>query len=192
MAREPLLITAPVGFVLAPDEARAYIRVADRVEDEIVTRLIRGGTKKAEGYCRSKFLTQTWDHYFDVLDDDLKLAWANLAATDPITSVKYTDTDGVEQTVANTVYETGQDNGMEIVRLQYDQTWPTDVQVHKDVVVVRAVHGYGGRADVPEPIKNAIGIYVAHYFEHREGEESLPSAFYDELTEYRFAEVAIA
>lgn len=187
MAREPLLITAPVRLPVLPGDAREHIRVADSVEDPVIERMIGDATEAAENYCRSLFITQTWAHYFDVFADEMLLQFSPLAATSPITSVVYTDADGVSQTVASTVYETGQRNGQALLRLQFDQTWPTDARSQDDVIVVTAVHGYGDPADVPERIKQAIRFHVANDYEHREGEVDIMKVFHNRLTPYRFA-----
>jgi uncharacterized phiE125 gp8 family phage protein len=84
-----------------------------------------------------------------------------------ITSVKYYDSAGAQQTIAATVYELGDDNGVGIVRLKYDQQWPSG-RGHYDDIVIRAVVGYGAEAAIPPALKLAVCEVAANAYEFRE------------------------
>jgi len=115
---------------------------------------------------RRAIINQTWDQYFDAFANPLRVRWGTVSS---ITSIKYTDTDGDEQTTSTDVYELGHRHGQGIARLKYNQNWPTAVRSHPDAVVVRYVAGYGAAAsNVPEPIRQAILIMVADMWENPE------------------------
>ena len=149
----------------------ARIDVSD--EDTLAANLIIAAELAAEVFCTSKFVTQTWDQYFDRFTDPLVLAFPPL---DTVSYVHYIDADGVEQTLSTDVWEQAAVLGAGIVRLKYDQSWP-DARAHPDSVIVRFSCGYGAAASVPQAIRQAIAIHAAHFFEFREGEQPVPASF---------------
>ena len=113
-----------------------------------------------------RLINQTWTQFFDRFTDPLELRWPPLNS---ITSVKYTDTDGDQQTVSTDVYEAGENFGVGIVRRKFEQEWPTDVRLHPDSIEVAFVAGYGtAGSDVPSGIRHAIKIMVADMWQHPE------------------------
>ena len=177
-----VLYAAPTDRPVTPDDVMAHSRIDACDEVEFLAGLIAEAITAAEVYTRRRFCTQTWDQYFDAFTDPLRLSYPPLSS---VTSITYTDTDEAEQTVETSVYELGEDNGIGLVRLQYNEDWPTDVLNQPDSVKVRFVCGYGAASAVPGPIKAAIRVHAAHHFLHREGEEAVPKAFYDLLSPYR-------
>ena len=182
-----VLKTAATVKPVSVADILAHSRIDAREEDFYLRNLIDAAVVEAELYTWRRFCTQTWYQYFDAFADPLMLSYPPLSS---ITAVTYTDTDEATQTVAGTVYEAGENNEIGLVRLKYGQDWPTLVLQQPDSVRVEFVCGYGGAADVPEPIRQAIRVHVGHAFVHREGEERLPQAFYDLLTPYRCWEFA--
>lgn len=85
-----------------------------------------------------------------------------------VTSVKYIDTDGVEQTLATTVWEMSAPDPDEpgVVRLQYDQAWP-ETRDQRDAVRIRFVAGYGAASALPELIGAAIKLRASMFYEER-------------------------
>jgi len=145
--------------------------------------LIEAAEAAAEEYCGSKFVTQTWDQYFDRFAAQLVLAFP---PDGTVESVKYVDGDGDEQTLSTDVWEQGEVNGIGVVRLKHNQSWPSDIRNHPDSVIVRFTCGYGSANQVPRPIRQAIEIHAAHNFEYREGEKNVPLAFFRLLGPYVF------
>lgn len=174
------LTTAPTDDAVGLQEMQDHSRVRTHDEDAVLQRLLKGAQRSAEGFLRRKLITQTWTQYFDGFDDPLELRFPPLSS---VTSVTYLDTDGDEQTLATTVWEASEENGIGVVRRKYDQVWES-TRSHRDVVWVLFVCGYGDPEDVPEPIKSAIRIHAAHFFRNREGGE-VPSAFFNLLRPFR-------
>jgi uncharacterized phiE125 gp8 family phage protein len=178
-----VIVTPPTVEPVILDEIREHSRIDIHEEDSYFETRITGAREAAEGYTQSRYITQTWDDSFDSFWWDMVLAQQPVQS---ITSVTYTDTDGDTQTLANTVYELGTLHGLGILRLKFNQTWPTDVQRHPDAVTVRYVAGYGLAVDVPQRIKQAIELYVSHFNEAREGEDPLSRSFQNMLGPYCF------
>jgi len=155
--------TEPTAEPVTLLELIDHLEVVDPVKNEYLEGLITVARRSLEELTWGVFVTQTWDQWFDGFADPLKLRKPPVAS---ITSVTYTDSNGDSQTLASSVYELGDDNGIGIVRLQYDQTWPT-TRGHPDVVTVRFISGVAV-ASVATGIKHAIKLLAAHLFENRE------------------------
>ena len=182
MAREPVLVTAPTLLPVRPVDVRDQLLIKHREQDSWFRARIIAATEAAENYTWSRFVTQTWKQYFDAFGDPMVLRFPPLSS---VTSVQYTDSSGDTQTVASTVYEIADNDGVGLVRLKYSQTWPTP-RGHDSDVWVTYVCGYGAPSAVPQTIKDAIILYTAHQWNNREGEAPIPQAFYDLLRNYSY------
>jgi len=160
--------TAPTVEPITAGELATHLVVEDPAEDAYLDTLIVTARKALEETYWTQFCTATYDQYFDRFTNPLTLRRSPLGA---ISSVKYTDTDGTLQTLATSVYEAGLIDGVGIVRLKYEQTWPVDVRGHPDSVVVQFTAGYGAAAAVPEPIKHAIKLECGFLYRNREPTE---------------------
>ena len=169
------LVTAADGRVVSAADLHTHCRIDDTTEDTYLDQLSDAAQAEAEAYTWRKLLKQTWDQKFDGFDDPLFLSFPPLHS-DGVSSVTYTDTDGDAQTLATSVYEVAELDGIAVVRRKYNQTWPS-TRGHEDVVTVRFVCGYDTADDVPERYKQAIRLHVGHYYRSREG-EPLPEAFW--------------
>lgn len=155
--------TEPTAEPVTLLELIDHLEVIDPVKNEYAEGLIKVARRSLEEWTWSAFVTQTWDQWFDGFVDPLKLSKPPVAS---ITSVTYTDTAGAEQTLATSVYELGEQDGIGVVRRKYNQTWPT-TRAHPDVVKVRFVAGVAV-ASVATGIQHAIKLLAAHLFENRE------------------------
>jgi uncharacterized phiE125 gp8 family phage protein len=165
------LVTPPTGSVIGLAEAKKHLRVEIPDDDALIQRLIRAATTACELEIAGhrQFLSATFDvQVEDWWDGKLKLPRPPLQS---ITSVKYFDAAGVEQTLGATNY---------IVRKPWRQpgtiewapsvVWP-DLELDRShPITIRFVAGYGGAANVPETIKQAILLLLGHWFENREAQ----------------------
>lgn len=162
-----VLATGPTVEPVTIGDLRRHLRVAPdfREDDSYIFDLLEQAIEEVESRTWRKLCSQTWDQYFDFFASPMRLPFPPLSS---ITSVKYTDLNEAEQTVATSVYETGDDIGRGLVRLKYNQLWPSDVLGHPDSIIVRFVCGYGDADDVPARFKHAIRLLVGDAYEHRE------------------------
>ena len=178
------LTTAATEEPVDPGELMMRARISTSSEGSLLTDMLAEALDAAELHTSSRFITQTWTAYYDRFADLVHgLPFAPAAS---ITSVTYVDTDGDTQTVDSSVYELGTKYGIGRVRLKHDQSWPTDVRLHEDVVIVKAVYGYGAKAAVPLSIKAAIILHAANAYDQR-GEAVVPRAFYNLLARYNYS-----
>ncbi|MCP5011321.1 MAG: hypothetical protein GY942_15180, partial [Aestuariibacter sp.] len=107
-----------------------------------------------------------------------------------ITSIKYLDSDGAEQTLATSEYELDTHADTHKIVLAYNTAWPT-ARSHTNSIKIRFVAGWGLAAAVPEDIKTALLLAVGHWIRFQAVAESgigptrLPYQFYDLLRRYR-------
>lgn len=168
MARSLSLITAAASTPITLAEAKAQVRVETDVtnEDDLLTTLIEAATDLAETHTGLQLVSATWELAVDSFADIDRLPKVPLAS---ITSIKYDDTDGVEQTVSTSVY--GLQTPLRThgsVFLKDGQGWPSDASSDPGSVRVRYVAGFGDAEDVPAVIKAGIKLLVGHWFENRE------------------------
>jgi len=85
-----------------------------------------------------------------------------------VTNIQYTDNAGVTQTVDSTSYVVDATSMPGRITLAWGEVWPTDVLEQAATVKVNYVAGYGAATAVPQTIKQAMLMLIAHWFENRE------------------------
>jgi len=112
-------------------------------------------------------VTQTWDLCLDAWPTDafIELPYPPVQS---VTSITYTDADGIVTTLPTTEYgvDTAADPGR--VTLKYGKSWPGVTLGTVNPIVVRFVAGYGAAVTVPYLLKQAMLFLVGHYYENRE------------------------
>jgi uncharacterized phiE125 gp8 family phage protein len=154
---------APVATPVSLAEAKAHLAVTHASDDTIIQLYLDAAVARvdgAEGVLGRCLVTQTWDYRLDAFPAEIKVPLPTLQT---VTSVKYFDPDGVEQTMDSADYIVA---GQRIV--PGDDGWP-DIDTERPyAVTVRFVAGYGLAADVPAAIKAAILLYVGDAYANRE------------------------
>lgn len=159
---------APTVAIAATDEAitAAMVKAQSRInwddDDALLTRLINAAVSHVERRTGTYLTSRTVDAKCDGFAD---LARLNIGPVTSITSIKYFDGDGVEQTIADTVYELRNDGIVAAVVLKYGQMWPSPR--YGSQVTVRAVAGYAADA-APADLLHAAMTIIAHWYENRE------------------------
>lgn len=170
------LVTGPAAEPVTLLEAKAHLRVDFDDDDPLITGLIKVARQWAETFSRRGFITQQWKLLLDWFPTaDSGLIRLPLPPAQSITSVQYVDTNGATQTVAAADYTL--DKASEPARLvpAFGKSWPS-VRAVPNAVTVTFKAGYGtpgsspddSVSKVPEAIKTALKLLVAHWYEHRE------------------------
>lgn len=145
--------TEPVSLA----EARLQLRMtADdtTADDALIEALITAAREFAEHYTGRALAPQTLEMALDEFPaDGIDLDMPPVAT---ITSVKYTDTAGVEQTVSSADYSLSLYGDSRRLSLAYGAEWP-DTQDIADAVRIRYVTGY---TTIPKAVKAAILLDV--------------------------------
>jgi uncharacterized phiE125 gp8 family phage protein len=187
------LITPAAEEPITLSEAKASpsLRVSASTDDTDITALIVAARKMAETYTLHALVTQTWELVLDGFPSGGIMV--PMPPLQSVTSIKYIDTDGTEQTLDALLYAVDTDSIPGLIVPAYDETWPTDVRDEINAVRVRFVAGFGAKADVPEDIKAWIKIMVGTLYDNPQAVvvgqtvESMPRSFVDGLLDdYRY------
>ena len=159
------LITAPTAMPITLDEAKLHARVEASADDTLITALIAAAQEEAEHITGRALVTQTWEQVLDAFSDSMELG---LAPVTSISSIKYLDSTGAEQTLASTVYDLIDEAFPPRVVLKTGQSWPATYSA-ADAVRIRFVAGYGSAgSDVPAAIRAWMQVRVASLYAQRE------------------------
>ena len=156
--------TAPSVEPITTAEAKSHLNVTTSDDDTYIDALVAASRQKTESYLNRSLITQTWNLYLNTFETKIILPRAPIQS---VSSVKYIDADGVEQTLSTDVYTVDTDAEPGQIYLAYDQSWP-DIRTMEKAVNVEYIAGYGLAADVPQLIKQAMLLLVGHYYERRE------------------------
>jgi uncharacterized phiE125 gp8 family phage protein len=157
------LLTAPSIEPLALDEAKAYLRVETSDDDDVIGALIAGSRIHVEAQTRRALITQSWRIAADCWPEDGRLTIIP-APLQTLSAVRVYDFDGLAHDVDTQAFVL--DRGASVLAFA---PWAVPAPgrivagIELDVTV-----GYGAAsADVPEPLRQAIRLLVAHWYENR-------------------------
>jgi len=138
------------------------------VEDEWFIQKIQAGRVKIEDFTRRSLMPQTWVVEYE------RAPWVVTLPRSPVIKVK--------SVIAGDV----------AIEPPYDLMVgiPTRLFVGSKVsggtLRVEYTAGYGKRR-IPEPLRDAILLYVSYCYENRAGEADVPKAFYDLIEPYKLS-----
>jgi len=93
-----------------------------------------------------------------------------------VTSVKYLDADGAEQTltpVTDYTVHAEEDPSPCLIVPAYGKTWPSTRAV-LNAVTVRFIAGFTGPGAIPPNMRSAVLVLAGHFYTHRDDETPLP------------------
>jgi uncharacterized phiE125 gp8 family phage protein len=187
------VITAPATEPVTLAEMRTQLGItdaSDTASDTTITRRIIEARQWVEAHIRRALITQTLEIRMDCFHEHIQLPYPPVAS---ITSVKYIDTDGVEQTLGTSNYVLDDYPLVPFIREAYGIAWPS-VRDEPNAVRVRYVAGYGNASDVPATIREAIMLLVGHWMNFQPQSENgvvparVPLAIHDILSQYVVSE----
>lgn len=164
------LVTPPLYEPVSLPEAKLHLKIDDDQADDdaLVIGLIQAARERAEVFTGRVLVTQTWDVFFDRFPSSDRVA---LGLPHPplqsVTSISYIDTNGQTQVWGSANYIVDATRIRARILPAYGGSWPTTRDVIK-AVTVRLVNGYGTDAHVPEGIKQAMRLTLAHWYRTRE------------------------
>lgn len=161
------LKTAPDKEPVSLADAKLHCRIDDDItkDDPLIRSYIKAATENAQAYTRRQFINATYEYRIDAFPPVIKLPRPPLW---DVVSIKYFDTDNVEQTLDAAEYTVDPYQTIGRIVQAPEGSWPS-VGDQIPTITIEYVAGYGEeRGDVPEDIKNAIKLTVGHFYEHRE------------------------
>jgi uncharacterized phiE125 gp8 family phage protein len=158
-----ILLTAPAVEPLSLAEAKAFLRVETNDDDDVIAALIAGSRIHVEAQTRRALITQSWRISFDAWPDD---GWLPIlpAPLQTLNAARVYDFENVAQTLdpAAFVLDKGA-SALIFAPWALPAPGRPAAGIELDVTV-----GYGDAAiDVPEALRQAIRLLVAHWYENR-------------------------
>tara|TARA_R110000803_G_scaffold149047_2_gene214466 strand:+ start:8 stop:562 length:555 start_codon:yes stop_codon:yes gene_type:complete len=136
-----------------------------------VTRKIEAARQQLENITDRSFVTQTWTMHLDEFPEVIYVPKGKLIA---ITSLKYDDSNGDEQTLAVTTDYLLANNGKK-ARISPVTSWPNTLSENDSVRLVYTA-GYGNAAAVPGAIKDAIIALVEQLYSGKQDNQDMIDA----------------
>ena len=166
LANEPE--SGPAVETVSLSETKNFARITIIEDDPLIQTLIVFTRRYGEGRTGRVFVNQTWKEYFDAfpVQDDFRLSKSPVSSVE---SIKYYDADGVERTLADTVYQTDYISEPMRIALAENQSWPEIQSGKLNAVTVEFIAGYGAAAsDVPTDWKIPIWLSVKRLYDFRD------------------------
>ena len=162
------LVTSPAAEPLSTAQAKAHLHIDGTDEDTYIDLLISAAREFAETFTRRAFITQTWDLFLDAFPTDAEVIGVPLPRLQSVTTLKYSDSDGTQQTWAASNYDVDIKQEPGRIALAFDKAWP-DTREVMNAVEIRFLAGYGSSGtDLPQQVNHAMKILVSHWYENRE------------------------
>jgi len=160
------LLAGPAEEPVTLAEAKAWVKLDGADEDALLATLITAARLHLESVTGRALLTQSWRLVLDAwpAGGEVRLPVAPLSA---LTEIRAFDEDGDGHTLALEQFLVAP--GDEPVRLLLPATVAgMPVLRQRFGIEIDYVAGFGAAADVPQELKQALLVLVAHWFEHRD------------------------
>jgi uncharacterized phiE125 gp8 family phage protein len=177
----PILISPPAIEPLSLADVKLWLRLDGADEDDLLQALIVSARLTIEAHIRRFCITQSWRLRFDAWPPSVSQSNSVLSLPvspfQNVVAVRLFDAAGVASIIPPTNY--GAPASPDCARIIFASAPPTPGQSH-DGIEIDLVVGYGDSAlSVPEPLRRAMTMLVARWYEHRgdgdSGDTRLPS-----------------
>ena len=160
-----VIVTAPAVEPVTLVEVKRQRNVTGTDYDAELTRLIAAARQYVENYTGRALITQTWDLFLDEFPKRIEMPFAPLQS---VTTLKYTDTAGAQQTLSSALYTVSANAEPGYIVPAYNESWP-DIRYEPDAVEVRYIAGSGDAStDMPEDLRNALFLLIGEWHENTE------------------------
>lgn len=164
-----VLVTPATVHPIDLDQAKLFLRVTHDEEDDEIEAQIQAATRFCEDRVGQQFLEATWRATWDCFNDyTLYVPRPPLIS---VTSLKYIDNVGVQQTLGTTLYQVDADSRPARIRPSYGNLWPT-FRGQMATVELTYKAGYGTTAaavaSLQPCIPQAVKFLLSHWFNTRE------------------------
>lgn len=160
-----ILLSAPAIEPVTLDEAKLFLRVEHADDDALISALIAAARMRIEAAARRALITQSWRLVRDAwpADGRFSVLPAPLRA---ILAVRVFDTSGIAQSIDLGAFAADTASApAAIAFMPWSLTRPGRAVAGIEVDIEA---GYGATpADVPEPLRQAIRLLTAHWYENR-------------------------
>ena len=158
-----ILLTPPATEPLTLAEAKSYLRVETDDDDAVIAALVSAARSHVEAQTRRALISQTWRLVRDQWPRDGRIAVVP-APLREVAAARIRDSQGAAHTIDVQAFIV--DPGASVISFApWSLAAPSQIAsgIEIDVDV-----GYGDAGgDVPEPLRQAIRLLVAHWYENR-------------------------
>ncbi len=161
-----VMTSGPATEPITVDEAKAHLRVDDTAEDILITSLVLTSRLHIESALGLAMITQNWRLLLDKWPRDRRVHFP-LRPVQTVSEVRVLASDGTPTVVSSDNYIV--DVASTPARLVPQQTgWPAPGRPANGIEI-DFVAGFGTNStDVPAPLRHALLLLVAHWYEHRD------------------------
>lgn len=162
-------LTAPASEPVSLSELKQQLRVTHGEEDDFITGIARAARIVTETVCRKAWVSRAFEWTFDQWPEELLAHGFGLplGPVMAIDEVAIAGSDGSFAPLDSSSFALS----VTRPRLTFTVTPPAP-GLAAGGIRLRFTAGYGTSADVPAPVRQAISLLTAHYFERREPYEN--------------------
>jgi uncharacterized phiE125 gp8 family phage protein len=170
------VVTGPTVEPVSLTEAKTHLRVTGSDEDTYISALIAAARVWCENHTGMVFVERSLLWTIDALPSCADAALIlPTAPVQSITSIIYTDQDGVETTWDSDLYLLDPDPVRPRLKPAYGESWPSDVRAVMNAVKITFAAGFEDdgasppslTANIPAAIIHAMKLAIGHFYEHR-------------------------
>lgn len=170
----PSLITPAASEPFAASDMRTWVRLPEDYDgqDDLLDLAIAAGRERGEHLTGAAWVSSTWELALDEFPAGAGTIWDlgihPVLQADDITSVKYLDTDGVEQTLDSSLYQVRITGKCQICDLlpAFGETWP-DTREVSQAVKIRFSAGWA-MGGLPKSLKQWLMAWAAAAYRNPE------------------------
>ena len=168
--RRPIRTSAPSVKPVSLEEAKQHCRVDTNEDDTVITAFIEAAVTHLDGWSGVLgrcLINQGWRLSFTGWPAcrSIRLPFPDVSDA----TVKYFDVDNVERTVDASLFERVEDERGAVIEFRDGFASPAVFTDRAAAVTVEFIAGYGpAGGDVPQAIRTAISLMIAHWYNHRE------------------------
>lgn len=166
------VVTPPGEEPVDLDRAKLHLRVADTVEDTIITAWLAAAREYTETHTGKRWVEQelllTLPEWCCGAGDECGVLRLPVWPVSSVESVKYYATTGTLTTLtADTDYQLWLDHFPPLVAPAPAKVWPTVQAGRLAAIQIEFTAGYADASAVPEAVKAAMLLCLGYWYEHR-------------------------
>ncbi len=160
------LVTAATEDPVSLSDIKLHCRITHNDEDELLLQLVGAATRHVESHLNQQLVTATWRLTL------LGFPHCEIIVPRPpliaVSSITYVDTAGTTTTLSASNYQVDASAKPGRIMPAYSLFWPDTRYETYIAVTINYTAGYGAAEDVPLPIRQAIKLLAAHWYQNRE------------------------
>jgi len=156
-------VVSAAAAVVSTADAKEFLGLDSgfTADDTLIASAVSAATEWAEAETGRQIGQATFDIFLDEFPDTILVPHVPLQS---VTSIKYIDDDGTQQTLSSAIYTVDAKDNRQAARIvpAYDQVWPA-TRTQPNAVEIRIVCGY---ATVPDLLLSAIKQYAREFYDY--------------------------